>query len=121
MRSLRSRLSALWLMLAMSGAATAYLLLESFQQSSEARVARAQDLVVRSCRDIADRYQFFVTGWSGSASIDDRLRQDLLPVIRSALAGAPGVEGGIWQAASGSLAYGYPTYEGTGPKTDLPA
>jgi hypothetical protein len=57
MRSLRSRLSALWLMLAMSGAATAYLLLESFQQSSEARVARAEDLVVRSCRDIASMSQ----------------------------------------------------------------
>ena len=120
MRSLRSRLSALWLMLAVSGAATGYLLLESFQQSADARVARAQDLVVRACRDIADRYQFFVSGWSG-APVDDRLRQELLPVVHSALAGAPGVEGGIWQAESGSLAYAYPTYEGTGPKTDLPA
>ncbi|MGY3452211.1 sensor histidine kinase [Bradyrhizobium sp. USDA 4353] len=120
MRSLRSRLSALWLMLAVSGAATAYLLVESFQQSSQARVARAQDLVVRGCRDIADRYQFFVSGWSG-APIDDRIKQDLIPVVQSALAGSPGVEGGIWQADHGSLAYAYPTYEGTGPKTDLPA
>ncbi|MFC5321178.1 sensor histidine kinase [Bradyrhizobium oligotrophicum] len=120
MRSLRSRLSALWLMLAVSGAATGYLLVESFQQSADARVARAQDLVVRACRDIADRYQFFVSGWSG-APVDDKLKQDLLPVVRSALSGAPGVEGGIWQAESGSLAYAYPTYEGTGPKTDLPA
>ena len=30
------------------------------------------------------------------------------------------MEGGIWQAAQGSLAYAFPTYEGTGPKTDLP-
>nr|WP_041756545.1 HAMP domain-containing sensor histidine kinase [Bradyrhizobium sp. ORS 278] len=120
MRSLRSRLSALWLMLAVSGAATAYLLVESFQQSSQARVARAQDLVVRGCRDIADRYQFFVAGWGG-APIDDRIKQDLIPVVQSALAASPGVEGGIWQAEHGSLAYSYPTYEGTGPKTDLPA
>ncbi|CCD85203.1 fragment of putative two-component system sensor protein (part 1) [Bradyrhizobium sp. ORS 285] len=120
MRSLRSRLSALWLMLAVSGAATAYLLVESFQQSSQARVARAQDLVVRGCRDIADRYQFFVSGWGG-APIDDRIKQDLIPVVQSALAASPGVEGGIWQADHGSLAYAYPTYEGTGPKTDLPA
>ncbi|MGJ4996937.1 sensor histidine kinase [Bradyrhizobium sp. HKCCYLS3077] len=120
MRSLRSRLSALWLMLAVSGAATAYLLVESFQQSSQARVARAQDLVVRGCRDIADRYQFFVSGWGG-APIDDRIKQDLIPVVQSALAASPGVEGGIWQAEHGSLAYAYPTYEGTGPKTDLPA
>ena len=37
-------------------------------------------------------------------------------------AGAPGRgRGRIWQAGAGSLAYAYPTYEGTGPKTDLPA
>ncbi|MGJ5181533.1 sensor histidine kinase [Bradyrhizobium oligotrophicum] len=120
MRSLRSRLSALWLMLAASGATTGYLLVESFQQSADARVTRAQDLVVRGCRDIADRYQFFVSGWRG-APVDDTLKHDLVPLVQSALAGAPGVEGGIWQAEGGSLAYGYPTYEGTGPKTDLPA
>ncbi|MGJ4950009.1 sensor histidine kinase [Bradyrhizobium sp. HKCCYLS20291] len=120
MRSLRSRLSALWLMLAVSGAATAYLLIVSFQQSAEARTARAQDLVVRGCRDIADRYQFFVSGWRGGP-VDDGLKQDLVPLVQSALAAEPGVEGGIWQAGSGSLAYAYPTYEGTGPKTDLPA
>ncbi|MGJ5009808.1 sensor histidine kinase [Bradyrhizobium oligotrophicum] len=120
MRSLRSRLSALWLMLAVSGAATAYLLVESFQQSNDARVARAQDLVTRGCRDIADRYQFFVSGWRG-APVDDSLKQDLIPLVQSALAATPGVEGGIWQTETGSLAYAYPTYEGTGPKTDLPA
>jgi signal transduction histidine kinase len=39
---------------------------------------------------------------------------------QAALARAPGVEGGIWQADAGPLAYAFPTYEGTGPKTDLP-
>ena len=42
-------------------------------------------------------------------------------VVSAALARIPGVEGGIWHADKGSLAYAYPTYEGTGPKTDLPA
>jgi len=37
-----------------------------------------------------------------------------------ALACAAGVEGGIWHRNQGSLAYAFPTYEGTGPKTDLP-
>ncbi|MGH6823547.1 MAG: sensor histidine kinase, partial [Methylocella sp.] len=32
-----------------------------------------------------------------------------------------GIEGGIWQTDQGSLAYAFPTYEGTGAKTDLPA
>lgn len=119
MRSLRSRLLALWIMLVVSGAATGYLLFESFRQTSNARVARSEELVARACRDVADRYQFFVSGWSGP--IDDRLKQELVTVVQTALSGATGVEGGIWQADSGSLAYAFPSYEGTGPKTDLPA
>ena len=120
MRSLRSRLLALWIMLVASGIATGYLLFESFQQTANARLARSEELAARACRDLADRYQFFVTGWSGG-EIDDSLKQQLATVVQSALSGAIGVEGGIWQADAGSLAYAFPTYEGTGPKTDLPA
>lgn len=120
MHSLRSRLLALWIMLVVSGVATGYLLFESFQQTANARVARSEELVARACRDLADRYQFFVTGWHGGL-IDDQLKQQLAAVAQTALAGVPGVEGGIWQSDAGSLAYAFPTYEGTGPKTDLPA
>lgn len=120
MRSLRSRLLALWIMLVVSGIATGYLLFESFQQTANARLARSEEQVARACRDLADRYQFFVTGWTG-AEIDDQLKKQLVTVAQTALASAPGVEGGVWQADSGSLAYAFPTYEGTGPKTDLPA
>ncbi len=120
MRSLRSRLLALWIMLVVSGAATGYLLFESFQQTANARVARSDELITRACRDIADRYQFFVSGWTGGP-IDDRLKQELTALVQVALSSAIGVEGGIWQADSGSLTYAFPSYEGTGPKTDLPA
>lgn len=48
MRSLRSRLLALWIMLVVSGAATGYLLFESFRQTSNARVARSEELVARA-------------------------------------------------------------------------
>ncbi|MDX2336669.1 hypothetical protein, partial [Brevundimonas vesicularis] len=107
-------------MLVVSGVATGYLLFESFQQTANARLARSEELVARACRDLADRYQFFVVGWTGEP-IDDQLKQQLTTVTRTALAGAPGVEGGVWQADEGSLAYAFPTYEGTGPKTDLPS
>lgn len=120
MRSLRSRLLALWIMLVVSEAATGYLLFESFQQTANARVARSDELITRACRDIADRYQFFVSGWTGGP-IDDRLKQELTALVQVALSSAIGVEGGIWQADSGSLTYAFPSYEGTGPKTDLPA
>ncbi|WP_024508565.1 HAMP domain-containing sensor histidine kinase [Bradyrhizobium sp. ARR65] len=120
MPSLRSRLLALWIMLVISGAATAYLLVESFQQTANARVARAEELVARACRDIADRYQASTSDRIGPA-IDDKLKQQLAALVQAALATAIGVEGGIWQADAGSLAYAFPSYEGTGPKTDLPA
>ncbi|BAR63085.1 signal transduction histidine kinase [Bradyrhizobium diazoefficiens] len=120
MRSLRSRLLALWIMLVVSGVATGYLFFESFQQTSNARLARAEETVARACGDLADRYQFFVAGWPGGP-LDDQLKQQLTAVAQTALAGANGVEGGFWQADEGSLAYAFPTYEGTGPKTDLPA
>ncbi len=52
---------------------------------------------------------------------DPKLRNDLAAAIGLALTRSDGVEGGIWQADAGPLAYAFPTYEGTGPKTDIPA
>jgi signal transduction histidine kinase len=123
MRSLRTRLLALWLMLAVSGSVTALLLVELYQQSTNALISRAEDTVARSCRDLGDRYAFFVTGWRGlrQGELDDALRHELVSVVEAALSRAPGVEGGLWQVGHGPLAYGFPTYEGTGPKTDVPA
>ena len=68
----------------------------------------------------SDRYQFFVSGWAGG-QIDDWLKQELTTLVQAALSSAVGVECGIWQADIGSLAHAFPFYEGTGPKTDLPA
>jgi hypothetical protein len=64
-----------------------------------------------------------VTGWNGAgASPTDRgFRRDLIPVVNAALAQQSGVEGGIWSAASGPLAYAFPTYPGGRLKADLPS
>jgi hypothetical protein len=53
MASLRARLVVLWLMFAASGAATAFLLLEYYQQSANAQVGRAEEVVSRACRGSA--------------------------------------------------------------------
>jgi signal transduction histidine kinase len=123
MRSLRTRLFALWLMLALSGSVTAFLLVEFYQQSTNALVSRAEDAVARACRDLGDRYAFFVSGWRGvrQSEIDDALKRELVGVVEAALSRASGVEGGLRQAGNGPLAYAFPTYQGTGPKTDVPA
>ena len=121
MALLHSRLLALWVMLAVSGAATAFLLLEFYRQSANAQVSRAKEAVSRACREIGDRYTVFLAGLRGSTESTGTPEAQLLSVVSGALARAPGVEGGLWRQGEGSLAYAFPTYEGTGPKTDLPA
>jgi signal transduction histidine kinase len=103
--------------------AVGVLLVQLFQQSTEAQIGRAEAVVARACDFIHDRYGFYAAGWGGLAGgqPDDRLRTDLAAAVGLALAHLDGVEGGIWQADTGPLAYAFPTYEGTGPKTDLPA
>lgn len=120
--SLRSRLLVLWCLLLISAAGTGFLLFAFYRQSAAVQVANADAAVARACRDLSDRYRFFVTGWNGpsASSIDDETKTQLVNAASLALSRFPGVEGGYWQAAAGSLAYAYPTYEGTGPKTDLP-
>ena len=119
---MRTRLFALWLTLAISAGVTGFVLFEFYRQSANAQLARAEDTVSRACRDIGERLSSASAGWKGSSQIiDDALRQRLDQALQAALARAPGVEGGIWQAEFNSLAYAFPTYEGTGPKTDVPS
>src|SRR4029077_19243116 len=72
-----------------------------------ASIARACDAIVRE---------------AGSSGAPDRAtaKADYAVAIDRALASFPGVEGGVWKSGLGSLAYAYPTSEGTGQKTDLP-
>ncbi|MCJ2015325.1 sensor histidine kinase [Methylobacterium sp. J-076] len=111
--SLRARLLALWMMLLASGAATGLLLYGLYGQSTAVQVAEAEVAVTRGCREIIDR----MAGRKGKVSVG------LSPerVVSLALETLPGVEGGIWTESGGPVAYAFPTYEGTGPKTDLPS
>ena len=45
--------------------AVAFLLLQLYQQSTEAQVGRAEAVVARACDLIKDRYGFYSIGWSG--------------------------------------------------------
>jgi len=122
LHSLRTRLFGVWGLSLAACVAVAFLLFQLYQQSSEAQVSRAEAVVARACDLIGDRYGFYTIGWSGpkQGETDERLRSDLAMAVGLALAKQAGVEGGIWQSEAGPLAYAFPTYEGTGPKTDLP-
>ncbi len=122
MRSLKFRLLGIWLLSLVASLAVAGLLIQLDRQSTRALVQRAEAVVARSCDLIDDRYRFFVAGVSGiPPAADDRFRQGLAAAVGIALGRQDGVEGGVWQVGAGPLAYAYPTYEGSGPKTDLPA
>jgi signal transduction histidine kinase len=120
--SLRFRLLALWFVLLLSAGTTAFLLISFYEDTASAQVERAQERTAQTCRALADRYAFFSSGWNGPGTegLTPEIRAQLTQVVAAALSGATGIEGGIWQAVAGSLAYAYPTYEGSGPKTDLP-
>src|SRR5689334_5059040 len=108
-RSLRARLAGLWAMFLVAAVAAGWIILGLWRESAAEQVARAEAGIARDCAAIADRYR------SGPRE------RDLTAVAVAALQAAQGVEGGIWQVRQGSLAYAYPTYEGSGRKTDLSA
>ena len=122
MRSLRSRLAVLWVLALATCVAVGALLVQFYTQSASAQVQRAEAVLARSCDMIRDRYNFYVTGWSGppGEDITGSVREGLRAVVVVALAHQDDIEGGIWQAGTGPLAYAFPTYPGSSPKTDLP-
>lgn len=123
MRSLRSRLVLLWVLSLAACVAVGVLLVQLYRESTAAQAGRAQVLAARACDLIRDRYAFYATGWHGpiSDASDEGLRRDLTALVDLALVREDGVEGGIWRAGTGPLAYAFPTYQGSGAKTDLPA
>ncbi|ASG22381.1 sensor histidine kinase [Nitrospirillum viridazoti] len=121
-QSLRARLVALLLIVAFAAVAIGALMTGLFQRSAAAQVGQMEAETARACEAQSGAFRFYVSGWRShdpSSSLST-IRQGLEPVVQSALHDRPGIEGGIWQDGEGSLAYAYPSYEGAGPKTDLP-
>jgi signal transduction histidine kinase len=95
-------------------------MLALFQQSATAQAGQAEAEIGRACDAITSAYRFYTTGVAGSGVAAESLRRGLGEVLQTALLNRYGIEGGIWQEAVGSLAYAFPTYQGSGRKTDLP-
>jgi signal transduction histidine kinase len=122
MQSLRSRLMVLIVLLGVAGLATGALMIGLFYQSASAQAGEAEARSARACDSIAATYRFYSTQWQGpSTSLQDPgLRAGLTTVVQTALRDRFGIEGGLWQSEVGPVAYAYPTYQGAGPKTDMP-
>jgi signal transduction histidine kinase len=121
-RSLRGRLVVLLALLVAAAIAAGTLMVGQFRQSATAQVGQANAEIGRACDAIAGAYRFYSAGWHGTMPPvdDENLQRNLTAVVQTALRNRRGVEGGIWQSEAGSLAYAFPTYEGLGPKTDVP-
>jgi signal transduction histidine kinase len=87
-----------------------------------AQINRAQAVVAHACDLIRDQFAFYTSGWTGPSPdlANSRFRTNMANVVGLALAHQEDVEGGIWNTKAGPLAYAFLTYQGTGPKTDLP-
>ncbi|MGD0185608.1 MAG: anion transporter [Roseiarcus sp.] len=121
--NLRFRLLGLWMLSFVACVAVGLLLALLDQQSTASRVSRAAATLAKGCDSIRDQYRVESIKWPESRLdlSDATLRASLMATVGLALAGRDRVEGGVWQKDAGSLAYAFPTYAGTGPKTDLPA
>ncbi|MDA8443510.1 sensor histidine kinase [Paracidovorax valerianellae] len=117
MRSLRIQLLLFWAFLLAACALVAAIIVVLYQTGSGAQVAASRTRALQACEDIATRYAKSVPTAAPEAPQADLLRV-LLHVV---LLEVPQVEGGVWSAGSGMLAYAYPTYEGSGVKADVPA
>lgn len=121
MKSLRGQLLFFWVLLFGMCAALAVVMLTLYRSSAGAQVAAGRATTEQSCRAIAARYAKSAPN-GPQAPAPARPQVDLLQVLlQLVLIEAPHVEGGVWQAAGGHLAYAYPTYEGSGAKRDVPA
>ncbi|SFD72313.1 sensor histidine kinase [Paracidovorax konjaci] len=117
MRSLRLQLLLFWALLLGACALVAVVIVVLYQAGSGAQVAAGRARASQSCEEIASRYAQSVPTVAADAPRTDLLRV-LLHVV---LLEAPHVEGGVWSAAEGMVAYAYPTYEGSGVKNDVPS
>ncbi|HJY85053.1 MAG TPA: ATP-binding protein [Candidatus Binatia bacterium] len=122
--SLRRQIGVLGLMVLVTVFLATALALQGLRQTEAARVADALRQLDRARSQLVDRYEY-LRGSVHERQTANPLRsgddQILRALTETTLAGVPSVEGGFFSTENGRLlGYAYPTYQGTGPKTDIP-
>lgn len=112
MRSLRSRLVLLWALSLLAALAVAAPLLQLYRDQGRALEGRDSLRLARVCDLLADRYAYYVAGWTGpdNGVADPDFRAGLQAVRAATLRDAPipphdpsALDLGIWQAEAGIL------------------
>src|ERR1700731_3890490 len=115
-QSLRGRLVLLLVLLIVAATAAGTLMIGMFRQAAPAQHGQAAAEIGRACDAMTGAYRFYSAGWQDPERglNDNVLRQRLTSVVQTGLRDRTGIEGGIWQAERGSLAYAFPTDQGSG-------
>jgi signal transduction histidine kinase len=92
------------------------MLIALYNETTSQRTERAAASIGRACEAIVREIHLPLRDGTAAASATP----NYLSSVMRALESFAGVEGGVWNTYSGSLAYAFPTYEGSGKKTDLP-
>jgi signal transduction histidine kinase len=91
------------------------MLIALYKETTSQRTERAAANLGRACDAVLREVPVPSPGGSSVT-----VTPDYLSSVTRALEPFAGVEGGIWKASTGSLAYAFPSYEGSRQKTDLP-
>jgi signal transduction histidine kinase len=113
-RSIVAWFAVCWGLFLVAALVVGAMLVALYKETTTQRTDRAAASIARACDAIVREAE------ASGAADRTTAKADYAVAVDRALASFPGVEGGVWQSGLGSLAYAYPTYEGSGQKTDLP-
>ena len=111
-RSIVAWFALCWGLFLVAALVVGAMLVALYKETTTQRTDRAAASIARACETIARE--------ANSSTAGGGIKAEYAKAVDRALASFPGVEGGVWRSGGGSLAYAYPTYEGSGQKTDLP-
>lgn len=115
-KALSRQLFVVWALVALACVGMGVLLVVAWRQTGSVQVAEARQTLATDCASVVSRYR----GASPAARASSASNGLLDVVLQLVLEDASGVEGGAWDRTSGFTAYAYPTYQGSGSKTDVP-
>jgi signal transduction histidine kinase len=113
-RSIVAWFAVCWSLFLVAALVVGALLIALYKETTTQRTGRAAASIAGACDAIV--------GESRSLGETDGTTANTgyAAAVNGALEQFPGVEGGVWKTGSGSIAYAFPTYQGSGQKTDLP-
>ncbi|WP_322083687.1 HAMP domain-containing sensor histidine kinase [Burkholderia sp. BCC1972] len=118
--SFSTQLVMLWAVVAALCATLVAVVWVTASSAESQQVASAKAAGASACEAVASRY-----GASAASAADGPAPELMHAILDIVLSRAPDMEGGFWMpsaapAASGFLAYSFPTYQGSGVKHDVP-